>query len=361
MTDLYKGTFIINANPNNEPGPDPDPDKNSRCNIASFDLDTAIIRQRWDNDWNIIYGAERHIKKLYVDNYKIVIFTHQSNSKFNIKEFKDKVYEISKKLDVPIQVIGCTDTGYSKKPSIGLWKLLEKNNSKEISLSNSFYVGDSAGRNNDSGDADIKFAINIGIKYYTPDEYYDNCKIKITAPVHPLDMVKTDRNPIDYSCFETDTKKMIILVGPPSCGKSTWCKKEVFKNFEIFDQDKYKIKLKMLNTVNKTLENNISVIIDKRNETDKDRKELIEIAEKHNTEVIIVWFDIPINLCKHLCAYREIMTGKEIPSIIISKYYSNNKENNKPNEVSNIKLIVKNFDISELNIKNKEIFESFLI
>ena len=78
-----------------------------------------------------------------------------------------------------------------------------------LSLSNSFYVGDSAGRNNDAGDADIKFALNIGIKYYTPDEYYDNCKIKITNPTHPLDMVKTDKNPIDYSCFKRRSIKMI--------------------------------------------------------------------------------------------------------------------------------------------------------
>jgi hypothetical protein len=57
--------------------------------------------------------------------------------------------------------------------------------------------------------------------------------------------------------------------------------------------------------------------------------------------------------------YREIVDEIEIPSIIISKYYSNN-ENKKLNDKDAV-IIVNKFKIDYSLIKNKELFESHII
>ncbi len=56
------------------------------------------------------------------------MFTNQAGSSFDPKEFAKKVKTIAELLDVPIQLFGCTDYGYCRKPSVGMWWLLTRNN-----------------------------------------------------------------------------------------------------------------------------------------------------------------------------------------------------------------------------------------
>ena len=57
-----------------------------------------------------------------------------------------------------------------------LWKNL--NEKEEINMKKSFYCGDAAGRpktadhNKDFSDSDRKFAINVGIDFHTPEEFF---------------------------------------------------------------------------------------------------------------------------------------------------------------------------------------------
>jgi len=39
-------------------------------------------------------------------------------------------------------------------------------------MSSSFYVGDFAGREGDKAASDKEFAENLGIKFYTPEEFF---------------------------------------------------------------------------------------------------------------------------------------------------------------------------------------------
>lgn len=349
MQNPFKNTFIIDEHPNDV----------GREKIAAFDLENSVIKQK-DGTISVIHGAKIKISKLSKENYKIVFFTQQSSSKFNIENFKEKIKEVKKLLETDFQLFGCYGNGYSKKPSIGLWKLLEQNNGGiRINLNESFYVGDAVGRSNDTNDHDTKFALNIGIKYYTPDEYFDNCKVKIIIPEHQLNLVGNyNSQNMDYSVFDKSGKKLVILVGPPSCGKTTWCKQDKFKEYSVIDQENYKIKSKVINLMIKELQDGKSVIINKRNELEKDRKEFIEIAKEYGAIPVIVLFDIPKKLCKHICVYREITDEIEIPSIIISKYYSNN-ENKELND-KDTSITINKFKIDYSLIKNKELFMSYL-
>lgn len=66
-----------------------------------------------------------------------------------------------------------------RKPSVYFWRLFEQRT--PIDYAYSFYCGDCAGRKMnpttkcpDLKDSDLKFAINIGIKFVTPEELFLN-------------------------------------------------------------------------------------------------------------------------------------------------------------------------------------------
>ncbi len=357
MYDSFKDTYILNAQPGDKKNID-------SCNIASFDLDNTIIKYK-QNTMNLVYGVKEKLEELYNNNYKIVIFTNQCGTKFNKIEFNKQINKLAIDLEVPLQVYVCNSPGYCKKPSMGLWKLLELNNGNiPINFSKSFYVGDASGRIVTTDKSiDYKFAINIGIKYYIPDEYFDDCKIRLIKPVHPLSSIKSydDENIDDEIVKMADLQKtMIILVGPPGSGKSTWCNQEKFKKYTVISHDRYPIKSKFITLIKQGLLHGQNVIVDRRNEYTKDRKELIEIAKDYSACVKIVWFDIPKNICEHICAYREIIEGRELPQIIISKYYSKTKGFEMPN-TDECQILIKHFNLEKFDKTYMNIFINFLI
>ena len=50
-------------------------------------------------------------------------------------------------------------------------------------------------------------------------------------------------------------QEMILLVGPPACGKSTYCKKQEFSDYIIINQDLLKTKKNVLASINESLKN----------------------------------------------------------------------------------------------------------
>ena len=67
--------------------------------------------------------------------------------------------------------------GIFRKPRTGVWEYLSKhcNDNISIDLDNSFYCGDAAGRKKPNGKKDFScsdrlFAINVGVKFFTPEE-----------------------------------------------------------------------------------------------------------------------------------------------------------------------------------------------
>ena len=104
-----------------------------------------------------------------------------------------------------------------------------------IDLEKSFYVGDAAGRKNDFSCSDRKFAFNIGINFYTPEEFFLNHKKEIN-------FIFDGFNPYTYCQisddikFKNNTKELIILTGPPCSGKSTFYQ-DNYNNYEYINRD----------------------------------------------------------------------------------------------------------------------------
>ncbi|KAL2944553.1 Polynucleotide 3'-phosphatase ZDP [Bienertia sinuspersici] len=160
--------------------------------------DEAVQLSRGEDAKVDIALAESDIKDIYKDASLLpkwkafhtiiflekVIYTNESN----IDRWKNKRQKaVDSKLGrlnnfinlvkVPIQVyIACgfgPDDPY-RKPKTGMWHVMEKhfNSGIPIDMEESFYVGDAAGRKNDHSDADIKFAQDIGLKFYYPEDFF---------------------------------------------------------------------------------------------------------------------------------------------------------------------------------------------
>ncbi len=80
---------------------------------------------------------------------------------------------------VPIRILaGLSKVDIYRKPNIGMFQVvmeLYRSKGLEIDLDNSVFVGDAAGRlargarRKDHADTDHKFALNVGLRFLTPE------------------------------------------------------------------------------------------------------------------------------------------------------------------------------------------------
>ncbi|XP_042479884.1 polynucleotide 3'-phosphatase ZDP isoform X2 [Macadamia integrifolia] len=162
--------------------------------IAAFDFDGCLantsVKRTGPDEWKLMYPSiPEKLQNLYKDDYKLVIFTNESN----IERWKNKrqvavdsklgrLHNFIELVKVPIQVfVACglgKTTGQTedpfRKPKTGMWRIMEQhfNSGIPIDMDKSFYVGDAAGRKNDHSDADTKFAQALGLKFYVPEDYF---------------------------------------------------------------------------------------------------------------------------------------------------------------------------------------------
>ncbi|KAL7075894.1 hypothetical protein ACQ4LE_004845 [Meloidogyne hapla] len=165
-----------------------------RSKIAGFDLDGTLIKTKSgrvfplnNDDWQFwSRGTIGKLRRCHEDGFKLCIFTNQMGIQkkyVDANGFKIKIQNICTAIGVPTQVFVSIGTPNFRKPSTGMWDKLEEseNGSIRIERSESFFVGDAAGRiNNDNRSksdhscADREFAINLGLKFYTPEQFFFN-------------------------------------------------------------------------------------------------------------------------------------------------------------------------------------------
>lgn len=329
----------------------------SNSKIASFDLDKTLIKTKGKNefpknedDWQFLYTSiPSKLKKLVKDGYRIVIFSNQNgftrknakkNAKLKESQFKTKINNIFKILDIPIIIFCAIEKDNFRKPCKGMWnRFLEKYNNTDIDYDNSFYCGDAAGRpegwkynvKKDFSDSDRKFALNCNLKFYTPDEYFMNEKPAIFKLVSDPNTLKDKK---DLPLFEPSDKplipedkhvEMIIFVGYPGSGKSHFAKKYLIpKGYAHINQDTLKTADKCLKVAEKELILKHSVVIDNTNPSKNKRSEYIKIAKKYNVPVRCFKFETDEDISLHNNKYREIIKGETLIPTIAYRFYNSN-------------------------------------
>lgn len=329
---------------------------NNKNGIAGFDLDHTIIKTKSKktfpvdkDDWCI---DDQVVNKLIDLNkkYNIVIFTNQGgikSGKQDKNQWIEKCNNIVLKLNIPIIIIASIADDLNRKPNIGMWTYIIDTFNLKADIDHSFYCGDGAGRPKylkrkaDFSCSDYKFALNLNIKFYTPEELFYNSKLDIDIDPSFRNLTFDPRNYF-YTSKSTEAvnslnksldrinkynRRMIILTGPMASGKSTFCNK-YFNNphTKIISQDVLKTVAKCKKECISFIQNNTddcTVVIDNTNRDVVIRHPWCTIAKQNNLRPIVLWFDLPKECILHLNAFRSLTSDKKIPNIAIHYYFKN--------------------------------------
>ena len=189
--------------------------------IAAFDLDYTLLKpagkhkfpKHKDDAMPVYPQVLGKLEELQADGYKIVIFTNQRGLGKHIS-----IDDIYHKVDTYLAHGAAIDVYISyqgdqyRKPIPGMFDIFMENNGP---LEDIFYVGDAAGRDGDFSASDAQFAYNCGIPFYTPEQFFLNHQDQHAGVLPQLEP------PQPALLKRIPTQIVIILVGPPGCGKST--------------------------------------------------------------------------------------------------------------------------------------------
>ena len=262
--------------------------------VIAFDLDWTLsyneksLFPRDPDDIEILPGRREYLVGLIKKGYSLVIFTNQKSKtkKENLKRV-ERVRNFLLKMALPIYTFISTREDEFRKPSIGMFTFMKSylNNITKL-----YYVGDALGRPQDFSDSDKVFGENIGAIVLSPEQVFPITKVP--------------------DCTQ---KEMVVFVGAPGTGKTTYAKTYLPKHVWI-NQDVLKTK----NKVNKTIENSMktleSIVVDATHPTHERRRELYDLAKKYNYTIKILYF------VRNGYGWNKIRERK-VPDIVYHMYF----------------------------------------
>jgi bifunctional polynucleotide phosphatase/kinase len=238
--------------------------------IAAFDLDWTLtynekhLYPKEVDDIYIFPNRKQVLEKLIEDGYNIVIFTNQFAKTKKEKQKKvERITTFIEKLNLPVCVYISTEKDNYRKPNIGMWNLFKK----EREIKNVIFVGDALDRPQDFSDSDKIFGEKINAEIKAPEDFFGNSEIP---------------------SFKDD-KELIVFVGMPGSGKSTFYHTNLKEHIHI-EQDKIGSRPKLLKELDKSLTTGKSIVIDSTNPIQENRLEYYEKAKKHNYNIKVIYF-----------------------------------------------------------------------
>ncbi|KIO13120.1 hypothetical protein M404DRAFT_560335 [Pisolithus tinctorius Marx 270] len=306
--------------------------------IAALDLDGTVIKSNHNNrgkgsalqwEWwrNVVPSKMR---TLHEEGYSIVFISNQALKSNQLTEWKKKIPLIAAALpDVPFRIFAaCAKDGY-RKPMPGMWYELErifKEQGVEIDKASSFYVGDAAGRPDDFASTDRKWALNIGIPFYTPEEYF----LKLPAAsynlpgfhVASLPEVEPVTPPNVAIIPNPPRQELVIFTGYPCLGKSSFYRRHFSPvGYSHINQDVLGSRPKCIKAAEEALKDKKSIVvgmypltrmpsildrvqIDNTNRDVATRKHYLDLAKKHGVPARCFDFAGPMELAWHNNLYR---------------------------------------------------------
>ncbi|XP_053277999.1 bifunctional polynucleotide phosphatase/kinase isoform X3 [Pleuronectes platessa] len=300
--------------------------------IAGFDIDGCIITTKSGrvfptspDDWRILFPEiQPRLATLLKRGYKVVFFTNQmgiARGKLRPEAFKSKVEDILAKLQLPVQVFVASGPGIYRKPVLGMWNhLCEKvNDGVTVDKTASFYVGDAAGRpenwapgkkKKDFSCSDRLFALNMGLKFQTPEEYFLGWK---SAPYslpdfdpRKLDSAARLYDPPSASLTSSRTE-VIVAVGFPASGKSTFFHTHIIpQGYSYVNRDTLGSWQSCVSACERSLKEGRSVAVDNTNPDPESRKRYVDVAKAAGVSCRCFHFSASLEQAKHNNKFREM-------------------------------------------------------
>ncbi|KAF2093531.1 PNK3P-domain-containing protein [Rhizodiscina lignyota] len=231
------------------PGRDAAEEKQRRLHAALFDLDGTLINTKsrelhaqntkdWEW-WDPVVPAR--LRCLYEEGYHIIILTNQGrlttvdgDESSEASLFKAKLDDIFGEFDICLTIYAACGNNIWRKPRTGAWHKMQEDFARKgftIEWDQAFLVGDAAGRPKDHADADWHFCLNVGIDFYTPEEFFTG---GVSEPRgHKFDPTLYLQSPVNKSAraiseiITRTVPSLIVFVGLPGSGKSTFFKQHM--------------------------------------------------------------------------------------------------------------------------------------
>lgn len=326
--------------------------------IAAFDLDETLIHRnihKPQNDWTLLSSRLPNIiKQLVRENYIIICFTNQSgmnnNRNFREDKWQQNVETLTKQLfskltDYYFAIYAAADFDRYRKPNIGMWQLMTRNLKHQfcdiIIDDHSFFCGDAAGRSEsgyyhtkfgrkrgDFSDVDRKFALNIGIRFETPETFYRH---ELHQPYHltGIDpaMVLREASRNGYH-FEPRKRELIIMVAAPGSGKTEFvCRYILPHGYVHVNADTCGTRAKCISIARRALQNGENVVVDNTNPDVASRNIYMSLAHEYGYRHIrAIVMTASVDLAKHLNNVRNVYSHGKIPRVSKIVYNIYNKK-----------------------------------
>jgi bifunctional polynucleotide phosphatase/kinase len=327
------------------------------------------------NSWDYCYNMKKlytYHKKGYITVIFASIYNINKKGHLSLDDFKAIIEKINNDLKIPLQVY--LSIGYSilNKPMTGLWEIfLEFNCYSEdyINKHKSIYIGQEAGRiknsfnKKDISSADYYFSKNIGIKFKTPEQFFNNNRklMHLFRPLsfHPKYYIKRNLDNyqdklVEYriSTMNKNGQHILLITGSPASGKSRICKKYL-TNYVQINQDTLKTLAKCIKMAIENLDKGYNIVVDNTNRNAKVRSKWIELAQKYKIPIDCIYININKNMALHFNSYRNLCNPKnKIPDIAIHSYFSQMTEPHTDEGFRKIIVLKIDNNFDDKNIKN---------
>uniref|UniRef100_A0A0G4EZI3 Polynucleotide kinase 3'-phosphatase n=1 Tax=Chromera velia CCMP2878 TaxID=1169474 RepID=A0A0G4EZI3_9ALVE len=334
------------------------PEGSSKVKVASFDLDGTLVVTKSGgafakdaSDWKLLdpKKVKESLQRLHRDGFLLQIVTNQkgvTTGKTSINDVMGRIEGVVKALDVPIQVFAATGDDMYRKPAPGLFNLMKTVNGGawDLDKQTSFYCGDAAGRpaggsrKKDHSDSDLKFALNWGVGFKTPEEALLGANKATNVPstftFDPRQMGKGNQvqagkeNKQAAEIGPSDKQELILVVGPPGSGKSFFATR-TFSSYARVNQDTLKTKEKCLKTAKEALEKGKSVVVDNQNKDKGTRAGYLSLCKEKGVPARALVLEVPKEFCFHTNAYRSFSKSSQesrahkVPPMVIHSFFKN--------------------------------------
>lgn len=289
--------------------------------VAAFDLDGTVIKSNHKNrskeaalhwEW---WRASVPVKleELHQQGYSIILISNQALKPHHLEDWKKKISLISTALpSVPFRIFAASAKDGFRKPMPGMWDELERIFAKDgVQIDNdaSFFVGDAAGRTNDFASTDRKWAINIGIPFYTPEEYFLQLpSAPYTLPgfhVSSLPKLPLLDPPIAQIIPDAAVTELVVFLGFPCLGKSIFFQRHFAPaGYTHINQDTLGSRSKCMKATEVALKAGTSCVVDNTNRDIATRKHYLDLAKKLQIHVRCIEFVGSMDLAWHNNLYR---------------------------------------------------------
>lgn len=290
---------------------------------AIFDLDGTLVKTKsgkkfYENkdDWELFSKNVPNILAKLSSSCTIVIITNQmgmEKGKTDIDEWKEKVEDICKLIDIPLCILCSKGNDVYRKPQPTLFNILNKNSN--VQTNKSFYCGDAMGRKGDHSDTDLKFALNCNLFAITPEKLFYGKDDLVKSVKYP-DVFKINKQ----FNIKPEEREMIIMVGYPGSGKSHLTK--LISDVSIYNH--VSVSRDIFGTIDKCIKRATdlcimgnSVIIDNTSPSVDDRKKFIDIAKKFKYRCRCIYVSTDMETSEHNNYNRRYISGKDlVPKIV---------------------------------------------